>query len=227
MFFFFFFKQKTAYEMQRGLVGSEMCIRDSINAEYMGYLEMWESFNQYAKKRELIRIVSDKTSVPAGIVFLIILIIATTLLLKGIGSLIMVMFLSFIFPAYLTFKALKMETTDTLIRLGKYWVVLAFAVVTYNLVEWFASDLPFLGIIKMICSYLLVKQSGAGGVYLFDNLFAPLIGRYENYIDSKLEDLHAAAQSNSEDFVEMKDKVAGAAVGAAMGAATKIGFKTD
>eukprot|EP00831_Metopus_contortus_P040371 TRINITY_DN31629_c0_g1_i1.p1 TRINITY_DN31629_c0_g1~~TRINITY_DN31629_c0_g1_i1.p1 ORF type:complete len:170 (+),score=47.82 TRINITY_DN31629_c0_g1_i1:24-533(+) len=26
--YFFFFKQKTAYEMQRGLVGSEMCIRD-------------------------------------------------------------------------------------------------------------------------------------------------------------------------------------------------------
>ncbi len=26
--FFFFFKQKTAYEMERGLVGSEMCIRD-------------------------------------------------------------------------------------------------------------------------------------------------------------------------------------------------------
>ena len=25
---FFFFKQKTAYEMQRSLVGSEMCIRD-------------------------------------------------------------------------------------------------------------------------------------------------------------------------------------------------------
>ena len=27
---FFFFKQKTAYEMLRSLVGSEMCIRDSI-----------------------------------------------------------------------------------------------------------------------------------------------------------------------------------------------------
>ena len=25
----FFFKQKTAYEIERGLVGSEMCIRDS------------------------------------------------------------------------------------------------------------------------------------------------------------------------------------------------------
>eukprot|EP00831_Metopus_contortus_P049392 TRINITY_DN4076_c0_g1_i2.p2 TRINITY_DN4076_c0_g1~~TRINITY_DN4076_c0_g1_i2.p2 ORF type:complete len:110 (+),score=36.57 TRINITY_DN4076_c0_g1_i2:18-347(+) len=28
LYLFFFFKQKTAYEMQRGLVGSEMCIRD-------------------------------------------------------------------------------------------------------------------------------------------------------------------------------------------------------
>ena len=27
-FYFFFFKQKTAYEMLRSLVGSEMCIRD-------------------------------------------------------------------------------------------------------------------------------------------------------------------------------------------------------
>ena len=32
MFFFFFFKQKTAYEMLRSLVGSEMCIRDRTRA---------------------------------------------------------------------------------------------------------------------------------------------------------------------------------------------------
>ena len=30
---FFFFKQKTAYEMLRSLVGSEMCIRDRVKAE--------------------------------------------------------------------------------------------------------------------------------------------------------------------------------------------------
>src|SRR5450756_3049723 len=29
IFFFFFFKQKTAYEIMPSLVGSEMCIRDS------------------------------------------------------------------------------------------------------------------------------------------------------------------------------------------------------
>eukprot|EP00658_Telonema_sp_P-2_P083619 TRINITY_DN9106_c0_g1_i1.p2 TRINITY_DN9106_c0_g1~~TRINITY_DN9106_c0_g1_i1.p2 ORF type:complete len:176 (+),score=57.21 TRINITY_DN9106_c0_g1_i1:50-577(+) len=34
IFSFFFFKQKTAYEMLRSLVGSEMCIRDSHNTSY-------------------------------------------------------------------------------------------------------------------------------------------------------------------------------------------------
>ncbi len=33
---FFFFKQKTAYEMLRSLVGSEMCIRDRVRL--LGYL---------------------------------------------------------------------------------------------------------------------------------------------------------------------------------------------
>ena len=34
---FFFFKQKTAYEIGSGLVGSEMCIRDSM------YMHMYQA----------------------------------------------------------------------------------------------------------------------------------------------------------------------------------------
>ena len=33
VYWFFFFKQKTAYELLRSLVGSEMCIRDSSSSE--------------------------------------------------------------------------------------------------------------------------------------------------------------------------------------------------
>eukprot|EP00658_Telonema_sp_P-2_P062681 TRINITY_DN5136_c0_g1_i2.p1 TRINITY_DN5136_c0_g1~~TRINITY_DN5136_c0_g1_i2.p1 ORF type:complete len:474 (-),score=109.86 TRINITY_DN5136_c0_g1_i2:61-1482(-) len=36
MAFFFFFKQKTAYEMLRSLVGSEMCIRDRVSTQSTG-----------------------------------------------------------------------------------------------------------------------------------------------------------------------------------------------
>ena len=37
---FFFFKQKTAYEILSGLVGSEMCIRDSIYSALRGFLRV-------------------------------------------------------------------------------------------------------------------------------------------------------------------------------------------
>eukprot|EP00831_Metopus_contortus_P002978 TRINITY_DN11112_c0_g1_i1.p1 TRINITY_DN11112_c0_g1~~TRINITY_DN11112_c0_g1_i1.p1 ORF type:complete len:143 (+),score=50.08 TRINITY_DN11112_c0_g1_i1:55-483(+) len=39
---FFFFKQKTAYEMQRGLVGSEMCIRDRYQRRVHGHVTVFE-----------------------------------------------------------------------------------------------------------------------------------------------------------------------------------------
>ena len=40
--FFFFFKQKTAYEMLRSLVGSEMCIRDRVHPYPDAYFIMEE-----------------------------------------------------------------------------------------------------------------------------------------------------------------------------------------
>ena len=41
---FFFFKQKTAYEMLRSLVGSEMCIRDSVYAGQRSGFEVVDGF---------------------------------------------------------------------------------------------------------------------------------------------------------------------------------------
>ena len=35
LWFFFFFKQKTAYEISACLVGSEMCIRDRFSAQFL------------------------------------------------------------------------------------------------------------------------------------------------------------------------------------------------
>ena len=41
MVLFFFFKQKTAYEMLRSLVGSEMCIRDSADEDPTEEVVVW------------------------------------------------------------------------------------------------------------------------------------------------------------------------------------------
>eukprot|EP00831_Metopus_contortus_P038853 TRINITY_DN30487_c0_g1_i2.p1 TRINITY_DN30487_c0_g1~~TRINITY_DN30487_c0_g1_i2.p1 ORF type:complete len:500 (-),score=74.70 TRINITY_DN30487_c0_g1_i2:45-1544(-) len=55
MVFFFFFKQKTAYEMQRGLVGSEMCIRDRYQRRVHGiYVEKYLELLEQGKIEEAI-----------------------------------------------------------------------------------------------------------------------------------------------------------------------------
>eukprot|EP00825_Cyclidium_porcatum_P046810 TRINITY_DN7460_c0_g1_i2.p1 TRINITY_DN7460_c0_g1~~TRINITY_DN7460_c0_g1_i2.p1 ORF type:complete len:175 (-),score=20.00 TRINITY_DN7460_c0_g1_i2:270-794(-) len=54
-FIFFFFKQKTAYEIMPSLVGSEMCIRDSINAEYMGlFQQLANKLTMHLQKEEMV-----------------------------------------------------------------------------------------------------------------------------------------------------------------------------
>eukprot|EP00658_Telonema_sp_P-2_P051208 TRINITY_DN39251_c0_g2_i2.p2 TRINITY_DN39251_c0_g2~~TRINITY_DN39251_c0_g2_i2.p2 ORF type:complete len:114 (+),score=46.98 TRINITY_DN39251_c0_g2_i2:32-373(+) len=45
LWYFFFFKQKTAYEMLRSLVGSEMCIRDRFRSPFE-----YHSFSKQQKK---------------------------------------------------------------------------------------------------------------------------------------------------------------------------------
>ena len=59
----FFFKQKTAYELLRSLVGSEMCIRDSS----LVILEIERAFRQPVqfKGREFVRVGSYKKPLKA------------------------------------------------------------------------------------------------------------------------------------------------------------------
>ena len=54
--FFFFFKQKTAYEISACLVGSEMCIRDRIgyNSDVIGFTQSIEPLLEPQHKKALI-----------------------------------------------------------------------------------------------------------------------------------------------------------------------------
>ena len=54
--FFFFFKQKTAYEMLRSLVGSEMCIRDRINTKLAIENQMVCLPPKFGERRQIISI---------------------------------------------------------------------------------------------------------------------------------------------------------------------------
>eukprot|EP01017_Pseudomicrothorax_dubius_P005562 TRINITY_DN11430_c0_g1_i6.p1 TRINITY_DN11430_c0_g1~~TRINITY_DN11430_c0_g1_i6.p1 ORF type:complete len:160 (+),score=44.55 TRINITY_DN11430_c0_g1_i6:28-507(+) len=59
--FFFFFKQKTAYEISACLVGSEMCIRD----RYMGFKKYQEEFFDFMRLKELDVLITPGQPTPA------------------------------------------------------------------------------------------------------------------------------------------------------------------
>mgnify|MGYP007068836218 CR=1 FL=1 len=59
MLFCFFFKQKTAYEMLRSLVGSEMCIRDS------AYLKVL--MDEVFGRENFISSIAIKIKAPSGV----------------------------------------------------------------------------------------------------------------------------------------------------------------
>ena len=179
---------------------------------------MWEAFTQYAQKREIVRIICEKTGAPPGAVFILILLIAITLLAKGIGSMIVVLFLSFVFPAYLSFKALKADKKEELSQWGKYWVMLSLVVLVYELFDWLLCEIPLFGLIKCLCAYLLVRGNGVHSAFLYDRLVFPLFSQYEGFIDSHFASLQSAVDQEKKDLGEVGQKAATAAVHAATSA---------
>ena len=177
---------------------------------------MWEHFTQYAQKRELIRLLSEKTGAPAGVVFIIVLVVVVGLLLHGgIGTYI-ILFLSFVYPAYLTFKALKDPAQAGLNQWGKYWVTISLIACLYQLLEWLISDVPFIGVVWCLCSYLLVRANGKVAIYLYDSVIEPLFGKYGNYIDSHLEALESQVAKEEKDMKDMGQQMKAKVVDAAM-----------
>ena len=176
---------------------------------------MLESFEAYAKKREIIKIISEKTGIPASAILGAFLLFIIFLLLNGIGGLLVTLFLCFMFPAYLTFKALKEEIKavreNAITNFAKYWIVLSFAVFVYQVIEWFLGDFMFLGIIKFVIAYLMIRRNAMHSVSIFDTLLAPVIAKYESYIDAKLSYLQNAAENEQRNLASVGNELKKAA----------------
>ena len=181
---------------------------------------MWDSFNQYAEKREIIKIISEKTGIPSGAIFIAFMFLLVTLLFQGFGGLMIMLFLCFMYPAYGTYKALKYNQQEQVLRWAKYWVVLSFAVFVYEIIDWFLSALPLLGLFKFTCVFFMVRGQGATAAYLYDILISPMVAKYESFIDSHLASIENVVSREQEKLAATGAKMAGAAMGAAMAAKT-------
>ena len=168
---------------------------------------VWESFDHYAHKREIIRIAAEKVHLSAGLVFIGLLTIIFFLLFKGIGSQVISLFLLFVYPSYMTFKALHGGKPELTLRFAKYWIVLGFGTCFFTIFPWLLSAIPLLGFVKCLFAYILVRSSATGAVHIYDGIVMPVLRKYESYIDEKLAELQGEVERSKKDLTEAKEQV--------------------
>ncbi len=167
---------------------------------------LWESYDEFAQRRELVRIISQMIHVPASIIFTVILILMTILLFKGTGTIIVSLFFFYVYPAYMTFKSLRVGKPGLMLNFGKYWVVLGFVAFVYTFTEWVLKTVPFFGFFKCLFAYLLIRNDGAGAVFVYDNILFHILARYELFIDKQLDTIKSTVEEGKKEIRDVKDK---------------------
>ncbi|RIA90560.1 TB2/DP1, HVA22 family-domain-containing protein [Glomus cerebriforme] len=92
----------------------------------------------------------------------------------------------FLYPAYASFKAIKVNDTKSILPWLIYWIVMAFFTVgegiADNLIFWF----PFYYEIKIFFILWLILPQTRGATYIYDNFVVPTLTHHEKEIDSTL-----------------------------------------
>lgn len=130
-------------------------------------------------------------------------------LFNGFGHL--VNFIGFLFPLYLSFKALKSDDRHD----DSYWLTYWVSYVFLNLVEstfgWILSWIPGYHLIKLMLLVVLFHPSINGSKLIFVSVVDPIFSHYEQSIDSKLRALEDFTRDKVEELTDaagsiIKDK---------------------
>lgn len=165
-----------------------------------------QKLNEYGMQRDCIRAISKKVGIPAGYVLIAAVVLVVAMLYSGFGGLVIQLILSFLYPAYMIFKALKDGDYELLMRFGKYWIVLSCGVALYQIIYWFIPGFPLLGLITIPASIFLIRKKASGAVYLYDTVIQPLLNKFEPTLDYALHSVEGVVEQNKKEANRLKKK---------------------
>ncbi|KAJ1605418.1 TB2/DP1/HVA22-like integral membrane protein [Cryptosporidium canis] len=125
---------------------------------------------------------------PCYLMFGAVSMLALTVSMGYAGALICNL-VGFIYPAYMSFKALETDGTSDDKQWLTYWVVYAI----FNILEAFIDIIlfwvPFYYLLKLFFLFWLFLPQTAGAVILYNNIFRRLLIRFEKKIDDTIENV--------------------------------------
>jgi len=121
----------------------------------------------------------------------------------GYGSPFLCDFIGFIFPAYLSFKAVESADTRDDTQWLTYWIVYSY----FNIIEFFSDYIlfwiPFYSLIK--CCFLLWMVNFNGASLIYSRFIRPFLMEQEEMIDSVVDQVEDVADQLDDYVVDKED----------------------
>jgi len=107
-----------------------------------------------------------------------------TLSLLNVGSSLICNFVGFLYPAYMSFKALETSGSGDDKQWLTYWVVYSLFTVLDTFIGFTLSFIPFYYFIKLAFFVYLFHPQTLGASVIYDKVIQPVLKKYEGDIDS-------------------------------------------
>jgi len=109
------------------------------------------------------------------------------LIIAGVGSSLLTGVMGFLYPAYMSFKALETDGDDDDKQWLTYWVVFVFVDFLDDILGMVLSMIPLYHLFKMVFYIYLFYPKTKGALKIYHLLIRPLLKKYEGDVDSLLK----------------------------------------
>lgn len=140
-------------------------------------------FDEFEKVKPL-KNLSEKIGIKVSLIMGILCSLLLLFVLLEWGSFIITSLVGFLYPAYMSFKAIETAETGDDTQWLTYWVVYSFFTVFNDIVIYFFGFIPFYYIFKVAFYIWMFHPRTRGAQILYNKAIKPVLLRYEGKVDS-------------------------------------------
>lgn len=139
-------------------------------------------FSEFEKIKPL-KTLSEKTGLKVSYIMAVFFTILLIFVLLEWGSFLITSLVGFIYPAYMSFKAIESTDSNDDTQWLTYWVVYSFFTVFNDIVIYFLGFIPFFYILKVALYVWMFHPRTKGAVLVYSKAIRPLLTKYEGKLD--------------------------------------------